>query len=328
MRVIVQGTGIQQLLNDANGELLADGRLNLWVEDASAAQLQPITCPLLDAALRCGDSVLYKQVGMLVCALVVLEEAAACKMWRATALAAGQGATALTAESAAIITRVKQAIDKMNDYTAGVCRESDREDVSLALAYTVRPIPFHVSAFDTLPWGRLVVNVRGEAKSVMSSMTSSWLETQQHLETQIKASLIPYDAHAEELLLPERRDLVKQILTNPGYAQLTELCTALIDMAKLDMKFNIFPKGSHERAKEVSDAGLRLVSLTFTLYHVAVAWPRLRGQKTQATARDDLVRQHETSVNKNSWSSLPEAIKAAVLAFGADAKQASGEAAA
>ena len=61
---------------------------------------------------------------------------------------------------------------------------------------------------------------------------------------------------------------------------------------------------------------MKLVSVTFTLFHLKVAWPKVRGQKNQHAARDELLKAHKNSEFKESWVCLPEVLKKVVNAFG------------
>ena len=108
------------------------------------------------------------------------------------------------------------------------------------------------------------------------------------------------------------------MLTNPGYTELSPLATALLDMVSAARDCpELLPKHIVSETSDVAEQALRLVAVTFTLFHLKVAWPKVKGQKNQSQAREELVKAHKGSDFKGAWSSLPEALKKVVLAFGA-----------
>ena len=62
--------------------------------------------------------------------------------------------------------------------------------------------------------------------------------------------------------------------------------------------------------------GQSTVSVTFALFHIVVAWPKVKGTKNQVKASEDLIKAIKDSGYRKSWECLPEVVRTHLEKFG------------
>ena len=109
-----------------------------------------------------------------------------------------------------------------------------------------------------------------------------WEQTLGRMVTHIEGFTIGWEPHGDSLLLPAKSELVKELLTNKGYQQLTLLATQVAAMVKLARaNRGLIEDALVSRGNDTAQAAMRCVSVTLTLFHLKVAWPKVKGQKHQ-----------------------------------------------
>ena len=281
-------------------------------------KLEELLAPAVAAAVQVGQRKVQKQMSCwsklcpVICHVAVLQE------WRDAGVGSVE-ATALKAESAGRVASLMKALERLQDFVDCTCASTQVADISHAVQLDdSKHIVAHCSVFDDVRWGTLVHRASLMGTAIKDEISSVWEKTLLDLAAQVKPDLVEWEDKGEALLQPEQQDLVKALLTNQGYANLTPLASAILAMATVARTHpGLLPKDSLDQAVLMAENAMKVVAVTYTLYHLKVAWPKVRGQKNQREEREKLVQQHKNSEFRNAWACLPEAIKKAVNAFGA-----------
>eukprot|EP00959_Pyramimonas_sp_CCMP1952_P233176 4872891-Pyramimonas_sp.AAC.1 len=94
------------------------------------------------------------------------------------------------------------------------------------------------------------------------------------LSDALEKHLVDWEAEGETLLKPESQALVDKILNNPGYKDLTPLATTINDLIRDNRAVEVFPEAALAKAAATAKSAMKLVSVTFTLYHIKKEWPK------------------------------------------------------
>ena len=261
---------------------LYDSNTRVHFEKITEEQLQEWVSPCLQAGTDVGHHTFVKVISFLCKLLGSLRRVASLQAWRD----AGFGSmdkTAMTAESAANARALQVALDRLTDFVDGACAAAGVQDICLAVAHTPpgNTMMFRVIPQD-LPWGIMLQRCRTIATAVLDDFAHQWKQSLDALAESIQPHLIEWEALGEKLLTVEQRALTAALLSNPGYAELTPRATAISQMVKVA---NTHPGMLHAapitKASEIATSAMKLVSLTFSLYHLKVTWPKIKGQNTR-----------------------------------------------
>lgn len=289
----------------------------LWV-DMTNETMVALTQPILDCAVKLGDEPLRRQISFFCKLASVIHFAAVLHTWRDDGEAAGtEQAVALTTEKANEVASLRSAIARLDDFVGVVCCAAGTQDLQVAIMHQVTP--GHVDIFDKMfAYGFLLTTARSIGGSICDVLATRWQTTLSNLTDVVKEGTVQWEEKGEELLQPDQEPLVRALLTNPMYQQLASLAGAISSTVKILSAYpDIVDAAVIDKAQSAATAGLRCLSVTFTLYHVKVAWPQIKGVRNQAQRREQLLKQHRDSEYKDSWSCLPETLKSAVMKFGA-----------
>lgn len=95
----------------------------------------------------------------------------------------------------------------------------------------------------------------------------------------------------------------------------------VLNMARIARRYEVFDPAFLESCFEHAQRGLEMVSLTFTLFQIKVAWPKLKGIRNQQTARKDSIKQRDSNDLAESLSCLPICVQTHVTEFGVPESQ-------
>ena len=113
-----------------------------------------------------------------------------------------------------------------------------------------------------------------------------WSSTLERIGQEIQRNLVDWAQHGEELLLPARANLARELLQNIGYQKLTRLATAVKEMVTVAQSFSrLLPGEAVPKAHETAISALQCVSATFALLHLTVSWPKSKGHTSQPAER-------------------------------------------
>ncbi|CAK0836063.1 unnamed protein product [Prorocentrum cordatum] len=227
---------------------------------------------------------------------------------------------AMTMDSAKSYKVLQDAVTLVNDMANTMRKRASVEDISAALNFH-GPEAALVDYFPpslNLPWAAMLDAVNRQGVAALESTKAAWEGHMQSLRNTLQGALIPWEHVGEKLLTPEAEDVATTLMKNKAYGNVSPLAGSISDMLKV-CKFysDIIPKELAKSSEEVASAGLKLVSVTFTLYHLKVVFPTVKGAKLQTAEKDKLKAQHAASQFKDSWECLPAALKKAVDSFGA-----------
>lgn len=208
---------------------------------------------------------------------------------------------------------------RQEEFVSTICSEADVVDVTSAILFTKQAVLGHPTAFDAFPIGSLYTKLRASVQHYTGELRSKWTEDLQVLIAEVKKSLIPWEEHGEEILEPGQKDLLGSLLRNPGYPTLTPLTAAIGAAVQAQGSHKILDSDLVAHAKEIAKEGAKLVSLTFSLFHIKVSWAKIKGHKNQIAEATKLRKIHDTSSFKESWSCLPNRVKDFITGFGATA---------
>lgn len=165
------------------------------------------------------------------------------------------------------------------------------------------------------------MRVRTECKVVMNEVAESWRKMLVDLCGRISAGCIDWHSRGEDILDVAQKVLCLQILKNLGYKTLAGLATMVLNMARVAKRYDIFDVAFVESCFQHARRGLAMVSLMFTLFQINVAWPKLKGARSQEMSRQELIKQHESSDFAESFSCLPMNVQTHVKEFGVPESQ-------
>jgi hypothetical protein len=316
--MLISTVALRPMLDAVDETLYSEKCSRAWSKDAEPKHVRDVVEPILVAGDLTGDTVLKKQVSLLAQAFGVLHAGAALKMWRDEAGDSKEKA-ALTQLSSNLVKAASKALEELDSFVEGVCGHAGDKDVTIAIQFSEKRFPHHEPSFDDFPWGKLVSHVRGETSSLITAVVGQWKDVATALYTITKDYWIDWTVHADDLMKPECQQLVLSLLKNPGYQKLSALATSMLSMMALARATSLFDKQFVDQCMAEANCALRLVSVTFTLFHVKVQWPKLRGHKNQQAARATLLKQHDTSAFKESWTCLPKPLQDFVESFGGEA---------
>ena len=273
---------------------------------------------LVRIAKKCGSNVLIKQLSFLSKYCAAVHRCACVQQWHDDGVGS-QDKTALRHDSAKALHDLQQACAKLDDFVQGTCAAAHLHDLTAAIMHgDASIIADHPPIFDDLNFGGLLHRVREVSQALISDTTGTWSSTLHRLAQEIQRNLVDWADHGEELLVPSRASLARELVQNEGYQKLTPLATTVTEMVTVAQSFStLLPGEAVSKAHETAISALKCVSVTFTLFHLLVAWPKIKGHKNQSAEREKLLAQHAHSAFKQSWSCLPEALKKAVTNFGA-----------
>eukprot|EP00959_Pyramimonas_sp_CCMP1952_P205229 4291784-Pyramimonas_sp.AAC.1 len=80
----------------------------------------------------------------------------------------------------------------------------------------------------------MVAEVQMSLNPILDGLSQKWSDNLQTLVALIKGNLIDWESRGEQLLKPDAKDLVRQILQNTGYKELTPLATSAMQLVKLN----------------------------------------------------------------------------------------------
>ncbi|CAK0871240.1 unnamed protein product [Prorocentrum cordatum] len=151
----------------------------------------------------------------------------------------------------------------------------------------------------------------------MEIVNADFVALAQSSAAKVEANLVEWEPQGETLLKPESQALVDKILGNPGRKDLASLATKINELIGDNRGVEVFPEAELTRASAAATSALKLVSVAFTLCHIAGAWPKIKGWRNQEGARVKMKEAHATSAFKDSWECLPGAFKSCIDTFGA-----------
>ena len=224
----------------------------------------------------------------------------------------------LTPQSKAIVQSCLHAMDDMNTVVAAIVKDApDKTNVSHAVKDNGE-VCIHPDRFDNYSYTELVSIMRKWSQAFTGRIGGIWTALIDGLVACIQTKLIEWEPYKDELLLPAQAGFVEQILKHEGYKHLAPLTKRLGDIVKLarDLDGMVPSEKVHVADKTCRDA-LKLVSLTFCLYHIKVTWPKVKGWRNQEAEREKLEKNISESSFSESWSCLPAPVQKYIKDFGA-----------
>jgi hypothetical protein len=158
----------------------------------------------------------------------------------------------------------------------------------------------HLSTKDTL--------VRCD--SILSTICGHWKDDLAKVHAIVKDGIPDWLPH-EERLVDIKHPMVRDLLGNKAYGVLAGFCSTLqgmVDAAKSSHGVHVLPEAEIRQASESARLGNLTVAVTYCLYHLCIAMPKLKGAKMVASASESLIKELG-----NSFKALPDCMKAKLL---------------
>ena len=262
----------------------------VWV-GLTDEHLQKLISPAVSMAEQLGDVVVSKQVSFVHKLFTLIHDFASLHEWHERA-DGSLDKLALNSASAKLFGQVRKQLQFLESFVAGLCTESGEQDLYGALMHTQAPFCMHPFSFDQMQLGPMLRRTRVGAEALLSKLAERWAMTLQLVVDRVKPHLIDWEPYAEQFLLPASKDIVLSVLKNPGYQQLAPFATTILDTLKVGKGFDLFTAELADDGHKTAQAALKLLSITFTLYHIRVAWPQVKGLRNQEAERAKLMQQH------------------------------------
>lgn len=129
------------------------------------------------------------------------------------------------------------------------------------------------------------------------------------------ALIPPWEDKADQIGGSRDDPCVEELLLNKHFQQLADLSKALEDMASAAKTIDgvsLLDKDSLSKAKALSTLATQTVTLTFALFHLHVAVPKLKGPRNQGACAEQLRTQIQA---KRTWEQLPKGFETAINAL-------------